>query len=82
MKVIANSINDKKDFASFVRSLSQDFKNNSQEWENDSLDSFFEAMASWIEDMDGYYINEGLPISQNVNWKVFADALMAAKIYE
>jgi hypothetical protein len=32
--------------------------------------------------MDGYYQNQKRETPRNVNWKVFADALMAARIYE
>ncbi|MGY5360334.1 DUF7660 family protein [Cronobacter dublinensis] len=40
-------------------------------------------MASWIEDMDGYYLNKGLPVpDHNVNWAFIADILRAAKVYE
>jgi len=41
-----------------------------------------EAVTSWTEDMDGYYQNNGIEIPQNINWKAFANILIAAKIYE
>ncbi len=77
-----NSINSKEDFISFVELLIVDLKNNPDEWENKKLDSYLEAVASWTEDMDGYYQNNNLDIPQNVEWKVFANILIAAKMYE
>ena len=44
-------------------------------WENPDLESFLDAMAAWIEDMD-----DRLPISPS--WDTFRDILLAAKSYE
>jgi hypothetical protein len=40
-----------------------------------------EGIAIWTEDMDGYYHNNK-PIPENIEWKVFANILIAAKMYE
>lgn len=76
------NLSTKEDFISFLQMLIQDFKKNPDEWENKSLESYLEAAASWVEDMEGYYQNNNLPIPQNINWKVFANILIAAKMYE
>ena len=75
-------IKSKEDFLEFLEALNQDFKNNIGTWENKTIDSFIEAMQSWVEDMDGYYINTKQPIPKDLNWKVFADILIASKMYE
>jgi hypothetical protein len=62
--------------------LVSNLKNNPGEWENKTLPDYLESMASWTEDMDGYYQNMGLPMPENINWKVFANILVAAKMYE
>lgn len=77
-----NSINSKEDFINFLNTLLHDLRANSQDWENKDLDSYFEAMISWTEDMDGYYENMKKPIPKDLDWKVFANILMAAKMYE
>jgi hypothetical protein len=85
MKDIFNKIetlDTKEDFISFLDLLVQDLRNNPSAWENKSLESYLEAVASWTADMEGYYQNNNLPIPQNVNWKVFANILIAAKMYE
>lgn len=78
----ANSIRSREDFVAFVRALSKDFKDNPQSWENDNLYRFLEALGAWVEDMDGYYRNQGKPAPQQLDWKTFGDMLMAAKVYE
>lgn len=32
--------------------------------------------------MEGYYLNNNLPMPESINWKIFADILIAAKMYE
>jgi len=79
---IISKINDKEDFANFVRLLVSNLNNNPEEWTNKTLPEYLEGISSWTEDMDGYYQNHGLTIPENINWKVFANMLMAAKMYE
>lgn len=72
----------REDFISFLLSLKKDYSENLSSWGNRDIKSFLQAMASWVEDMDGFYINQGLPIPENVPWRVFADILMGGKVYE
>jgi hypothetical protein len=81
-KKIIEKLKTKEDFVDFVELLITDLKKNSHEWSNNSLNEYLEGIASWTEDMDGYYINNNLPIPENVDWKVFANILIAAKMYE
>jgi hypothetical protein len=82
LKEIINAIKSKEDFISFIELLVSDLKKNPDEWENKSLASYLEAAGSWTEDMDGYYQNQSLPVPTEINWQVFANILMAAKMYE
>ena len=76
------SISSRADFVSFVQSLSEQFRANPQMWENKDLGSYLAALAAWVEDMDGYYINRGLPVPQRPDWQHVADMLKAATLYE
>lgn len=76
------SINSKKSFVEFLYLLVEDLTKDNNSWENKTLDKYLESMAGWVEDMDGYYQNRNEPVPSNVNWRVFADILMASKIYE
>lgn len=77
-----DTIKTKDDFINFVHSLQDELKAKPTEWENRTLDSYLEAIASWTEDMDNYYVNTGKPVPKDVNWSVFADILKAASMYE
>ena len=76
-------VTDRQSFIKFLELLHADYLNNREEWENPDLDRFLEAMIAYAQDIQGYYTNT----NQNVNaetpsWKVFADILKGAKIYE
>jgi hypothetical protein len=81
MKEIQN-IRSKEDFIKFVGDLILDLKTNPNTWENKNLDDYLKALQRWTGDMEGYYINNNLPVPENVNWRIFADMLMAARMYE
>ncbi len=77
-----DSIQSREDFIIFVKNLLEDLHKNPEAWENKNLESFIRALAAWIEDMDGYYTNQGKAIPQQINWKFISDMLLAAKFYE
>ncbi|GAB4043468.1 DUF7660 family protein [Spirosoma jeollabukense] len=81
-KVQVDSISSKEDFTRFLGTLLEDLQSDRSAWENNTLDEYLDGIKSWTEDMDGYYINIGKPIPENVNWRVFAEILTAATRYE
>ena len=78
----ARAVQTRDDLAAFVAELKADFDANRGNWTNVDLSSFLEAMAAWIQDMDGYYQNTGQKQSELPPWRIFADILMAARMYE
>ena len=77
-----DSIQSREDFISFVRALLEDLKEDPNDWENPSLENYLKAVAAWVEDMDGYYQNQGKPVAKNPDWKMLGEILLAAKFYE
>jgi hypothetical protein len=76
------NIKTRSDFVAFVQALQNDFKNNPESWVNGNLNNYLESLAAWTDDMDGYYINRKLPVPENIPWRVFADILVGARVYE
>ena len=72
----------KTEFLQFLEELLADLKQNSDAWENPSLERYLEAIAAWVNASDSYYRNSGQPSPANVSWRFFAEALTAARIYE
>lgn len=76
------SVKTRDDLVALIHCLSKESLNDKNSWENKDLSSYLEAVASWIEDMDGFYENIGKPLPDDTAWSVFADILMAARVYE
>lgn len=79
---IISEIKTKEDFIGFVNSLSNDKRERSDEWENKDISSYLEGIGSWVEDMEGYFINMKKEMPQNIDWKFIATLLYVGKIYE
>ena len=61
-----------EDFVNFIKAMENDYKLNKDEWQNTSLDTYFEAMAAGIKDAK--------PQIDNLN--SVAKILYMGKIYE
>jgi hypothetical protein len=74
---------DRNSFIEFVESLLEEYRTNKEAWENSTLESFLEAMAGYTNDIQGYYDNTSQQVNADVaSWKVFADILKGASMYE
>jgi hypothetical protein len=77
-----DGIETREDLARFIRELSKECQADPNSWENNNLESFLEALAGWIEDMEGAYKNQNQPVPATPKWKTFARMLSAARYYE
>lgn len=76
-------ITDRKSFSQFLEVLREDLINNPDGWENKTLPDFLEALATYTEDIQGYYDNTNANIDADVpSWSTFADIFKGAKVYE
>ncbi len=76
------TISSKADFVNFVRSLRKSLKQDPSSWENDTLESFLGALERFADDIDGYYLNRGEDLPEAPTWRMFAEILDAARVYE
>lgn len=81
MNELIDRIESKADFIDFMTALNLESKQDSLHWHK-SVRDYLEAIQSWVEDMDGYYLNQALPVPQDISWKVLAQILTAATVYE
>ena len=78
----AENVKSREDLIKFIDHLRSDLQANKGEWENISLEDYLEAMAAWINDMEGFYLNTNQPVPKQPSWKTFADILYASSMYE
>lgn len=80
---LAKAVKSRLDFLTFLRELRANRIHHPQEWENGSLDQFINGMIGFTCDMEGYYRHFAQDVDPNQpNWRVRADILVAAKVYE
>lgn len=79
---MAMSVETREDFVSFTRALQRDLQDRPADWTNANLVTYLEAVASWTEDFDGFFMHEKRPIPKDATWKLLAQILLAARCYE
>lgn len=77
-----DTIETRDELVAFINALRDDLIANPKQWENSTLETFLAALASWTEDMDGFYVNHGREIPRTPSWKTVGEMLAAARIYE
>jgi len=78
---LVENIKTRQDLVEFLEVLIADYKANSEDWENVTLENYLEAMASWIGSMDAVYKNTSRTLPANPGWQEFANMLLAATMY-
>ncbi len=76
------AVEDRAQLVAFIQALSKEFIANPRQWQHETIDQYLEALGAWIDDMDGYFINQGQQPPKEPTWKLFAQICIAAKYYE
>ncbi|MEH7452996.1 DUF7660 family protein [Gottfriedia acidiceleris] len=77
-----DGVKSREDLIRFIFDMRMDIRNNREKWENITLENYLEAMETWVNDMDGYYLNTKQTLPKQPTWKIIADLLYASSIYE
>lgn len=79
----AKKISSKKEFDFFLQCLVRDYVDNKDEWENADLLSYLVGLCGYVNDIEGYYQNTGEKVDIDViTWRMTAEMLIAASVYE
>ena len=79
----SSELKSRTDFIQFIYALKKDLEKNPDEWENCDLRTYLNALAAFLGDANGYYKNAELNVSaDDPSWRVFADCMMAARVYD
>lgn len=76
---MAENINSKEEFITFLRELQIDYSQNNDDWENVDLERYLGAMEAFLVETTENSINK---IDFIPSWSLFAKILIAASIYE
>lgn len=72
LSLSAKNIKTREDFEFFLEKLVSDYKQNKEDWQNDTLKSYLEALHGFNYDSE----------KDRPSWKAFAEMLLAARLYE
>ena len=73
----------RSDLVQFIYALQDDLKQRPQDWENCDLYTYLGALAAFLGDADGYYLNRKEDVDADVpSWRLLADSLQAASVYD
>ncbi len=75
-------IENKADFVEFCQALLQDFNERGDDWENGTLGGYLDAFAAVADGVDQRYKNLGEKFPDPPTWRLFAEMLYTARIYE
>ena len=80
-------VEDRASFVKFLHLFREELKSHPEKWENKTLDDFLATMATYTEEIDGYYEylkgKTGENVEANIpSWRVFADIMRGARVYE
>jgi hypothetical protein len=77
------AVNSRADFVEFAKALLENFDEHPEEWDNASPKEFLQGLVGFVDNIEGYYQNIGMKLDlENPSWRVFADILLAARVYE
>lgn len=72
----------RNELAGFVDQLADSLLESPESWENDTIERFLRAWSAWLNDMDGYFLNQGQAVPESPSWQLVAQMLLAARVYE
>ena len=76
------AIETREDFARFVEALRDDVRAHPTWWENNTFESYLDALAAVADSLDQLFKNQGQTLPEQPTWRIVADMLLAARIYE
>jgi hypothetical protein len=75
-------IRTRQDLLRFMALLRQDLRENRSAWENDTLETFLEALQAVLTDWDGRFLNRGESVPEGPTWRLLGEILAVAAVYE
>jgi hypothetical protein len=78
----ADHVGKREDLQDLIRELRQNLIMCPDEWQNNKLPDFLEAIEAWLKDSPGLKSNLGVDLDIMPNWQLVAQVLVAGRSYE
>lgn len=82
LREAAAAVASRSELAAFVGALAREAQVSGGGWENSSLESYLEALGAWVDDLEGFRLNRGEAVESTPSWRLIAEMLLAATVYE
>lgn len=79
---VQKEVRTREDLVAFLGELRRDLRENRGAWENDNLEAYLEAVQAVLADWHGRFANRGERVPADPTWKLLAEVLLAATVYE
>ncbi|HEX9985076.1 MAG TPA: hypothetical protein VGF69_17585 [Thermoanaerobaculia bacterium] len=77
-----STIATREELVAFLSLLRQDLAQHGEQWENSTLESYLEALQAVLTDWRGRFANRGEIAPDVPSWRLVAEILLAASVYE
>lgn len=81
-EVDVSNVATREDVVGVIHAMVNDLRKHRDDWGNASLESYLDALATSIEDMDQAYAGRGEIVPDQPSWKQVAELLVTATAYE
>ena len=82
MDLRPDDVRTRADLVEYIAALQRDLVTHPDPWENPTLERYLDALSRWTADMDGAFKNRGLATPDEPTWRLIAQKLLAASMYE
>lgn len=70
-------------FIKFLKVLCGSLKGSPEQWQNKTVEQYLHGILGFVEDAEGYYSRTETDINAiGPQWGIFADILLAGRVYE
>jgi len=80
--MLPNEVVRSDDLARFISQLAEQANTANCDWENDTLPRYLDALSGCADAVEQGYVNMEQDMSKMSPWRIFADLLYAATMYE
>lgn len=81
-EVDVSTVTSREDVVDVIHAMVNDLRKHRDDWGNTTLESFLDALATSIEDLDQGYADRGEVVPDQPSWKLVAELLVTASAYE